>query len=199
MKEAIMDPSVEMWFPVSIYKDTNIISQEENMKLYNRSLELQKTIPNGGKEWYGDTYNTHDTFDLTRDSTFDYLLSQIEAHVHNYAEMHGSTSKYKLSGAWLNVNTEGTFQEFHTHNNAIFSCVYWVAAPEGSGKLIFEDPKEPDMLQIRDIKERNSLSFTRIGYKAEERKLLIFRSYLRHMVEPCKNTTPRVSIAVNFS
>ena len=46
---------------------------------------------------------------------------------------------------------------------------------------------------------RLSLSFTRIGYEAEERKLLIFRSYLRHMVEPCKNKTPRMSIAVNYS
>ena len=46
-----------------------------------------------------------------------------------------------MSGAWLNINSEGTFQEFHTHNNAIFSCVYWVAAPVGSGKLIFEDLK----------------------------------------------------------
>ena len=72
--------------------------------------------------------------------------------------------------------------------------MYWVAAPVGSGKLIFEDPKEPDMLQIRDIKSRNSLSFTRIGYEAEERKILIFRSYLRHMVEPCKNKTPRMTI-----
>jgi len=194
-----MDPSVEMWFPVAIYKDSGIISIEENTKVYNRGLELQKTVANGGKEWYGNTYNTHDTFDLTDDEIFHPLLDQITAHAHNFAEMHGSKSQLKMSGAWLNINSEGTFQEFHTHNNAIFSCVYWVAAPEGSGKLIFEDPKEPDMLQIRNIKSRNSLSFTRIGYKAEERKLLIFRSYLRHIVEPCNNKTPRMSIAVNFS
>jgi len=87
-----MDPSVEMWFPVAIYKDSGIISIEENTKVYNRGLELQKTVANGGKEWYGNTYNTHDTFDLTDDEIFHPLLDQITAHAHNFAEMHGSKS-----------------------------------------------------------------------------------------------------------
>jgi uncharacterized protein (TIGR02466 family) len=193
-----MAPKVEMWFPVAIYKETNLLTSDQNKDLFNHSLELRKTVPNGGSEWYGDTYNTHDTLDLTNDSKFFPLLDNIQDHCHNFASMHGSTAKYKITGAWLNINEQGTFQEFHTHNNAIFSCVYWVAAPEGSGQLIFEDPKEPDMLQVKSIKEKNPLSFTRIGYAAEEGSLLIFRSYLRHMVEPCNNTTPRVSIAVNF-
>jgi len=55
------------------------------------------------------------------------------------------------------------------------------------------------MLPITNIKERNDLTFQRVGYEAEERKLVIFRSYLRHMVEPCKNKSPRMSIAVNFN
>lgn len=191
-------PKVEMWFPVAIYKEDNLLSSKENKELFDHSLELRKTVPNGGEEWYGETYNTHDTFDLTNDPKFDKLLSLISDHVHNFADMHGSKAEYKITGAWLNINEKGTFQEFHTHNNAIFSCVYWVASPEGSGKLIFEDPKEPDMLQVKKIKEKNPLSFTRIGYAAEESSLLIFRSYLRHMVEPCNNTSPRISIAVNF-
>ena len=65
--------------------------------------------------------------------------------------------------------------------------------------IVFEDPKQPDMLPITNIKERNDLTFQRVGYEAEERKLVIFRSYLRHMVEPCKNKSPRMSIAVNFN
>ena len=97
------------------------------------------------------------------------------------------------------VNTEGTHQEFHTHNGNIFSCVYWVKTPTGSGNLIFEDPKCPDMLPIRKLTGENDLNRQRICYAAVERRLIIFRSYLRHMVEPCKNKSPRMSIAVNFN
>ena len=45
----------------------------------------------------------------------------------------------------------------------------------------------------------DDLNRQRICYAAVERRLVIFRSYLRHMVEPCKNKLPRMSIAVNFN
>tara|TARA_Y100000004_G_C8774520_1_gene352213 strand:- start:54 stop:641 length:588 start_codon:yes stop_codon:yes gene_type:complete len=191
--------SVNLWFPVAIYGASEVISVEENTKIYNRGLELQKTIESGGEGWEGGTYNTFDTYNLLHDNTFYPLLEQINVHTHKFLEMHNSLSKLKIKGAWLNINSEGTYQEFHAHNGCIFSCVYWVRSPTGSGKIVFEDPKQPDMLPITNIKERNDLTFQRVGYEAEERKLVIFRSYLRHMVEPCKNKSPRMSIAVNFN
>jgi uncharacterized protein (TIGR02466 family) len=76
--------------------------------------------------------------------------------------------------------------------------VYYISAPEGSGKIVFEDPREPDMLPIKNIPSRNDLSYVKVGYEACEGTLLIFRSYLRHMVSLNLNTTPRISVAFNF-
>lgn len=191
-------PKVEMWFPVAIYQEEKLISKEENLELKEYALSLRNRISQGGEDWYGDTYTTHGTYDLRKDVKFKPLLNLISMHVNNFAQMHNSKGHYDMSYAWLNINDKNTYQELHTHNASIFSCSYYLSAPEGSGAIVFEDPKEPDMFPLKKIDDKNQLSFTRIKYPAEERSLLIFRSYLRHMVMPGNNTEPRISIAINF-
>jgi len=192
-------PEAATWFPVTIYKENHLLSSEEALALQEYSLDLRTKVPSGANHWTGKTYATINTFDLRRHLMFQPLLNRITKHVNVFAEMHGSKNEsYEIDSSWLNINDKDTFQEFHAHQGNIFSCVYWLAAPVGSGDLVFEDPKEPDMLPVKNISDYNELSFTRINYEAEENALLIFRSYLRHMVAPCTNTTPRISIAVNF-
>lgn len=191
--------AVEMWFPVAIYKQDNLLTSEENFELTTYSLDLQTKIESGGEDWYGDTYTTHGTYDLNKDVKFKPLLNKIAMHVDEFAKMHNSTGSYKIRSAWLNVNAGGTYQELHTHNDSIFSCSYYLSTPEGSGGIVFEDPKEPDMYPLKGIHDKNQLSFTRMQYPAVEGTLLIFRSYLRHMVIPGNNVKPRISVAVNFT
>ena len=190
---------VEMWFPTCIYVEENLINKEENAKLIEHSLGIKDKTPSGGADWLGGTYNTHGTHDLTNDPVFAPLLELVTRHVNEFAAMHNCEGTYKNDSAWLNISDDKAWQEFHTHNGAVFSAVFYMSAPEGSGKIIFESPLEPDMFGLKKIKEKNPLSFTRISYTPEPAKLLIFRSWLRHMVEPGKNTTPRISIAMNFS
>ena len=187
-----------MWFPVAIYKHVDFLSPDENEELKQTCLSIQQTAPSGGSDWLGGTYNTHGTHDLSKDSRFDNFFNKVSEHVHTFAKLHGSNGKYVNDYSWLNISTAGAWQEFHTHNGNVFSAVYYPAAPKGSGKIVFEDPKEPDMCSLKDVPEKNMLSFIRVGYPVEEGLLLIFRSYLRHLVEPGTNTEPRISIAMNF-
>lgn len=188
-----------MWFPVSIYRKDNLLAEDYNEKLKKHCNEIRARVPTGGSDWYGGTYNTHGTHDVNKDSKFAELLELITHHVNEFAKQHNSTATYKPYYAWVNMSEKGAWQEFHTHNDAIFSAVYYIAAPEGSGKIVFEDPKEPDMLPLKGILEKNVLSYTRISYGATEGTLLIFRSYLRHMVEPGTFEGTRISLAVNFT
>jgi len=194
----VLQMRVEMWFPVAIYLEDNLIPVEDNEKIKKHCLTIRDKTPSGGEDWMGGTYNTHGTHDLRKDPEIMPLLDLITRHVNDFAKMHNCNANYKNGSAWLNISDKSNWQEFHTHNNAIFSAVYYIGAPEGSGKIIFEDPKEPDMFPLKNIKGKNTLSYTRISYPATEGTLVIFRSYLRHMVEPGVNTVPRISIAMNF-
>lgn len=188
-----------MWFPVAIYSADDIVSQEQNNALMDHCIAIQNKTPSGGVEWLGGTYNTHQTYDLNNDAVFQPVLESISEHIHRFAKMHNCSGVYTNNYAWMNISKAGDWQEFHTHNANIFSAVYYVSAPEGSGRILFEDPKEPDMFPLKSIQGKNQLSYSRINYTPEPGKLLIFRSYLRHCVESGTNTKPRISIALNFS
>lgn len=190
---------VEMWFPVAIYSAEDIITVEQNNTLRNHCLAIQSTTPSGGVEWIGGTYNTHQTHDLHNDLQFQPVLDAVSYHVHQFAKMHNSAGTYTNNYSWMNISKAGDWQEFHTHNANVFSAVYYVSAPEGSGRILFEDPKEPDMFPVKEVQGKNQLSYTRIHYTPKSGLLLIFRSYLRHLVEPGTNIDPRISIALNFS
>ena len=190
--------NIEMWFPVAIYKQEDLLSVEENQILKDACIELEKTAPCGGADWVGGTYNTHGTFDVSTDARFNILFSRVSEHVHKFAEQFGSKGSYKNDYSWFNIARQGAWQEFHTHNNNVFSAVYYIAAPLGSGNIVFEDLKEPDMCGLKNVPEKTLLSFTRVGYPATERMLIIFRSYVRHLVEPGTNSDPRISVAMNF-
>jgi uncharacterized protein (TIGR02466 family) len=190
--------NVEMWFPVTIYRQPDLLTSIENAQLALQCVSLKNNTPPGGSDWVGGTYNTHGTHDISKDSNFTNLLELITHHVNEFAKMHNSTETYKLDYAWLNIATAGNYQEFHTHNGNVFSAVYYISAPLGSGKIVFEDPKEPDMMPLRKVSDKNTLSYSRISYEATEGTLLIFRSYLRHLVEGGTNTDPRISLALNF-
>ena len=188
-----------MWFPVAIYRQDGIITREQNDRLRKHCLAIQKNTPTGGAEWLGGTYNTHQTHDLSTDIEFQPALDAVTYHVHEFAKLHNCNMTYQNSYAWMNIAEGSAWQEFHTHNGNIFSAVYYVDAPEGSGKIIFEDPKEPDMMPLKTHINKNHLRYTRISYTPEPGTLLIFRSYLRHCVEPGTNSEPRISIAMNFN
>lgn len=193
-----MMAQIETWFPTAIYLQKNLFSNNYNSLLSNRILEVKKTVPSGGEDWEGKTYTTHGNFDIKKDSIFDELVAQVTEHVREFALAHNSTANYKCQHAWANVAEEGNFQEYHTHDGSVFSAVYYLKAPEGSGSILFEDPRLPDMLPIEKITDRNHLSYHKVGYEVEEGMLLIFRSYLRHAVRAGTNKEPRISLALNF-
>ena len=190
---------VELWFPVAIYTEDNLISEDQNNLLKQHCLAIKENTPSGGSEWMGGTYNTHGTHDLSKDKIFQPVLDLVSYHVHQFAQMHNCISNYENNYSWMNISNGPAWQEFHSHNGNVFSAVYYVSAPEGSGRIVFEDPKEPDMCPLKTKDNRNQLSYSRVGYQPKERTLVIFRSYLRHLVEPGTNVEPRISIAMNFN
>ena len=190
---------VDLWFPTAVYVEEDLISKEENSKLIEHCLTVKKNTPSGGEEWLGQTYNTHGTHDLAKDEIFQPILELTLYHVHQFAKSHNCNGTYQNNYSWMNIAEQSAFQEFHTHNGNIFSAIYYADIPKGSGRLIFEDPKEPDMLPLKNIETRNELTFTRAWYEPKPRSLIIFRSYLRHGVEPGTNKDPRISIAMNFN
>jgi uncharacterized protein (TIGR02466 family) len=187
-----------MWFPTSVYAAEDTLPPGENEKLIQRILEIKQTIATGGENWQCNTYNTLGTYNLINDPVFSTLVEKVEEHVFEYVRCMGSAHHYKCQEAWANVSEEYSYQEYHTHSDRTISAVYYAAVPEASGRIFFESPLEPDMLPIKNIDNYNMCSNRIAHFSPNAGTILIFRSYLRHMVEMNRSKDPRISIAFNF-
>lgn len=185
------------WFPIAVYSASEVISEESNRSLIDKVYEFENKFPSGGEDWEGNTYTTHDRHNLVKEDGFQGLIEVITEHVNLFAKAHNSNAVFKANTGWANIAKKGAYQEFHYHANSIFSAVYYPIVPENSGKIVFENPIL-DMYPIPKIKDRNELSYMQVGYTPKARDLIIFRSYMRHLVKSGTNSTDRMSIAFNF-
>lgn len=101
--------------------------------------------------------------------------------------------------AWANVTSNGGYNIVHSHPNALWSGVYYVAAggevdqQSVSGKIEFLDPRiAVDHFQLPGLKATSRQVFAnRPGL------MLVFPGWLKHMVHPHSGWSPRISIAFN--
>ena len=188
---------VQAWFPTPIYYHDRLISEEENEKCVEHILKIKETTKSGGKYWNTDVYNTHLTHDLHTDDIFKNLCNVIKEKTTEFAKELGSDAEYNIDESWFNLYNEGDYQEYHYHPASYFSAVFFFTNPENSGNLVFRSPLEPDMLPLKNG-QMNDFSWRNCFYNPPAASLIIFRSSLMHMVERCKNKTPRITGAFNF-
>lgn len=99
-------------------------------------------------------------------------------------EIKGRDRKYF---AWASVHQNGIHHMMHTHPNNMLSGVYYVKVPNGSGPLVFSDPRG----EIPPFDEA-------LIVKPSEGVLVLFPSWLGHEVLPTGVSDPRISIAFNM-
>jgi uncharacterized protein (TIGR02466 family) len=192
--------SFDLWFPTPILYEEIKEWPTINASISSRIDEIRSTVPSGGRTWLGRPYNTCGTFNIVDDAAFFELVNQVTSMVHLYASRLGvdiNRNKFKCGEAWLNIYQQNDFQEFHHHAGHHFSAVYYVKVPQNSSNIIFETPLAPDMKPL-PISLHSFISDTRANYAAQEGKVIIFRSNIKHCVPSHTGNEERISIAFNF-
>jgi uncharacterized protein (TIGR02466 family) len=106
-----------------------------------------------------------------------------------------------LFDSWANVCRSGNYNVVHTHPNAMWSIVYYVAAGEPdpsvpySGMLELLDPRE----SANYIQVPNTILDARMFIENRPGRLVLFPSWVKHMVHPFVGSGVRISIAVNVN
>ena len=108
-----------------------------------------------------------------------------------------------ITNMWGTINSKVShWNMVHTHPESILSGVFWLSTPAGSGDLVLMNPTNIDwwtekLFAVEKIKS-NSYSGTYYRVYAKEGELIIFPSYLPHMVEPNTSDVKRISISFNI-
>ena len=104
-----------------------------------------------------------------------------------------------LTHAWMNINdTRQCMNAEHVHGD-VFSGVFYLQAPDESGKLALRNPAINRMWTGCYLASKKS-EFTAesINIKPVEGNILLFPSYLPHSVETNNHDEERISISFNL-
>lgn len=130
------------------------------------------------------------------------LVAVLDAHVAEFAEdlqFDLGDRKLKLDSLWINILPEGGIHTAHIHPHSVISGTTYVAMPEGTSAIRFEDPRHAMMMAAppRRADARDELrSFVTV--KPDVGDVLMWESWLRHDVPMNMAEDERISVSFNY-
>ena len=146
------------------------------------------------KQWESNTTTSYGNKNEMPLKSHNILVNQLFKYTNQVITEDHKIDLYEI---WANEYMEKEFQELHTHPRSHFSFTIIHKCPKGSGRLKFCNPYEQVEYAHEDI-------FFKCGYSLielpqEENTIIIWPSYMKHMVTPGNNKTKRITYSGNFN
>jgi len=106
----------------------------------------------------------------------------------------GSLPAFTLQ-SWINIHERGGFNFLHIHEGSLLCGCFYLQVPEGSGPLVFRDPR-PGVIHA-GIKGNGANAYKDIQLAPSDGLLVLFPSWLEHYVEPHDGDRSRIAIPFN--
>ena len=126
------------------------------------------------------------------------LSKHIYRNIHQYLEELAVDPPYtlvNLDESWYNFSKPGMWQEFHMHPESDISGIFYVTAPKDSGNIIFNPPASAYNFHKLTHRARNMQP--NVWFEPVVGRMLLWPSYLEHMVVKNVSNEERISIAFN--
>ena len=130
------------------------------------------------------------------------LVRCLDAHVAAFADALAfdlGDKPLALDSLWINVLPEGGLHTGHLHPHSVISGTTYVAMPEGTSAIRFEDPRLPMMMAAptrRADAPRELRTFVSEAPRAGD--VLLWESWLRHEVPMNMAEADRISVSFNY-
>ena len=105
-----------------------------------------------------------------------------------------------LDSLWINILPYGGIHTAHIHPHSIISGTTYVAMPEGTSAIKFEDPRLAMMMAAPTRKKTACAELRSFFYaKPKVGDVLLWESWLRHEVPMNMAQDDRISVSFNYS
>ena len=187
--------TIENWFSVPVlYHDF----ADVELKLIQKEIKDAMPQINNmdlSNPW-GDTVETSFKYNkecnIIKELNLEYLNQAILNQADLLCETYDLSYKLTIKESWINISNPGGFQFAHKHLPYLLSGVYYYNATEDDGSLQFLSPNP-----YHD--ERTyPFGFNKITYKPVTGRLILFPSYLEHLVNINNNDSKRISLSFNL-
>ena len=153
----------------------------------------------------------HSTTDMNKKEEYNVLTQELFKMQEEIFTKERLSDKSVLGNMWANINYPGNFNRPHIHPNALFSGVYYIKAPNGSGNLMVYDPR-PGIHMIMpnrkgDKRTKNMILdhgplpselWREVHYEPIAGRIIMFPAWLWHEVKPNESNDTRISVSFNF-
>ncbi len=197
-------------FPTRVYTAnlTRGAAADLNSRLLRECRQLA-VEDGGGRAWsatnYPGGYTSYNSLARMHrmSPTFAALEKRIDAHVRKFSralDFDLAGRKLSMTDCWVNVMTRQVVHGLHLHPLATVSGTYYVRTPRGCSGLKFEDPRLDRFMAAPPRKTRaRRENRAWVTIPAEQGRLVLFESWLRHEVAPNPTEAERISISFNYS
>ncbi len=191
---------LQLLFPTVVQTSRIAEASELNAELIETIKRTRRELPSSKPQsWACDLYTTIGNPDALFGlpgigRLLDIGLSKMRRYGEAYA--YPPNLKPRITDCWVNVYKAGQSQEVHVHKNSLFSGIYYLQVPPGSGATLFYSPAGDIMLEPRPT-QSNNINANVTGFPPEAGKMLIFRSATRHSVLPGEFEGERITISFN--
>ena len=130
------------------------------------------------------------------------LVKSLDAHVAAFAEMLAfdlGDKALSLEDLWINILPEGGIHTGHLHPHSVISGTTYVALPDGTSPIRFEDPRLP-MMMAAPVRRTDAPEELRTFHyeRPQVGDVLLWESWLRHEVPMNMAEAERVSVSFNY-
>lgn len=192
---------IKQFFPTPVY-----VNKEDNIDLSDRLNKLQLDIERADVTFRPESYQNGYTSYFTNNnlqSLFETrdLCLLIVANCRNYMEKLGYAEdlEFGITGLWVSRQSTGAEHQMHNHRMSFISGTYYSQAEENPARIMFQSPLEHlkmnwPVSDIDSVLNRDDEFIT-----PTSGTILLFPSFLNHMVEKHKSNTDRIAWSFNIN
>ena len=131
------------------------------------------------------------------------LVTALDSHVAEFAkdlDFDLDRKTIMLDSLWINILPYGGIHTAHIHPHSIISGTTYVAMPEGTSAIKFEDPRLA-MMMAAPPRKKTARDELRSFFYAQPKvgEILLWESWLRHEVPMNMAEDDRISVSFNYS
>ena len=130
------------------------------------------------------------------------IQKALDLHVAGFAENLGfdlGGRALVLEDLWINILPEGGIHTAHIHPHSVISGTTYVAMPEGTSAIKYEDPRLPMMMAAPPRRKDADEDQRQFIYEAPKvGDVLLWESWLRHEVPMNMAEDERISVSFNY-
>lgn len=187
---------IKIWYgKVDGWEELDQKLKSDDLKKYTKSTK-EKSSRNYS---WGSNVHTglNENLLIPRPQWIRFLNDKVDKHIKSYKKTVcvDETVETYYQEPWVNYYESNEFQEYHDHvgNFAVFSYCYFHEIPENSGDFVLLNP-------IGNFVDNSAYKFTEKLHTITPEKgdLIIFPSWLSHMVTPNRSSEARISISGNL-